>query len=122
MQNTDRIRKKEHDSLTKDCKETSPRLITDSVDSGEDSHSGLSMYEINIMTGMLKLAKLKVKDSMIKTKHVFMISDSTRLDKRTLENIWKTGFSRIPVFKRRDKQHVIGYLLIKSLILVSLET
>lgn len=117
LQNSDRIRKKEQDCLNKDYSEKSPQLITESVDS--EDNSGLSMYEINIMTGMLKLAKLKVKDSMIKTKQVFMISDSTRLDKKTLEDIWKSGFSRIPVFKRRDKQHIIGYLLIKSLILVS---
>jgi metal transporter CNNM len=119
LQNSDRIRKKENDCVTKDYDKISLQSSTEGVDSSENSNIGLSMYEINIMTGMLKLAKLKVEDSMIKTKQVFMISDSTRLDKKTLENIWKSGFSRIPVFRRRDKQHIIGYLLIKSLILVS---
>jgi metal transporter CNNM len=119
LQNSDRIRKKENDCVTKDYDKISPQSSTEGMDSNENSNIGLSMYEINIMTGMLKLAKLKVEDSMIKTKQVFMISDSTRLDKKTLENIWKSGFSRIPVFRRRDKQHIIGYLLIKSLILVS---
>lgn len=88
-------------------------------DKSEENEDGLSMYEINIMTGILKLAKLQVKDSMIKMKNVYMISDSTRLDIGTLERLWNCGFSRIPVFKRRDKQHIVGYLLIKSLILVS---
>ena len=86
--------------------------------SSDDVDEGLTMYEINIMTGILKLSKLQVKDSMIKIKNVFMISDSTRLDSGTLESLWNSGFSRIPVFKRRDKQHIVGYLLIKSLILV----
>jgi metal transporter CNNM len=120
LQNSDRIRsKKENDGVTKDYEELSPQALTDGINSEGNSNIGLSMYEINIMTGMLKLAKLKVQDSMIKTKQVFMISDSTRLDKKTLENILFSGFSRIPVFRRRDKQHIIGYLLIKSLILVS---
>jgi metal transporter CNNM len=123
LQNSDRVRlsskKKENDGVTKDYDKLSPQSLTDGTDSEENSNIGLSMYEINIMTGMLKLAKLKVADSMIKTKQVFMISDSTRLDKKTLENILFSGFSRIPVFRRRDKQHIIGYLLIKSLILVS---
>ena len=88
-------------------------------DKSEENEDGLSIYEINIMTGILKLAKLQVKDSMIKMKNVYMISDSTRLDIGTLERLWNCGFSRIPVFRRRDKQHIIGYLLIKSLILVS---
>lgn len=87
-------------------------------DSSEEKEDGLSLYEINIMTGILKLSTLLVKDSMIGIKNVFMISDSTRLDIKTLESLWNSGFSRIPVFKRKDKQHFIGYLLIKSLILV----
>jgi metal transporter CNNM len=103
----------------KDRMQKIPSLESLGADGSEEDEGGLSMYEINIMTGILKLSKLKVKDSMIKIKSVFMISDSTRLDQETLQLLWNSGFSRIPVFKRRDKQHIIGYLLIKSLILVS---
>jgi metal transporter CNNM len=103
-----------------DIKKVSSNNSITSLNSDEnENNDGLSLYEINIMTGILKLSKLQVKDSMIKIKNVFMISDSTRLDSGTLESLWNSGFSRIPVFKRRDKQHIVGYLLIKSLILVS---
>ena len=130
LQNSDRTRRKdnhgertENRTSVKDGKEgknmdranSMESAVSESTDETED---GLTMYEINIMTGILKLSKLQVKDSMIKIKNVFMISDSTRLDSNTLESLWNSGFSRIPVFKRRDKQHIIGYLLIKSLILV----
>ena len=130
LQNSDRTRRKENhgertenrtsvkdgkDLKNMDRANSMESAVSESTDETED---GLTMYEINIMTGILKLSKLQVKDSMIKIKNVFMISDSTRLDSNTLESLWNSGFSRIPVFKRRDKQHIIGYLLIKSLILV----
>ena len=134
LQNSDRSRRKEtnnsnrrleshHNSIkTNDTLKNSPSMNSLPSLESEQSEEGLSMYEIKIMTGILKLAKLHVRDSMIKIKNVFMISDSTRLDSGTLESLWNSGFSRIPVFKRRDKQHIIGYLLIKSLILVCLQT
>lgn len=136
LQNTDRSRRKGHGETVDSSKsQLSPKICSEkpqpttkksrsndslSSDSSDESDEGLSTYEINIMTGILKLAKLHVRDSMIKIKSVYMISDSTRLDIGTLERLWNCGFSRIPVFRRRDKQHIIGYLLIKSLILVSL--
>jgi metal transporter CNNM len=136
LQNSDRSRRKGRGEAIEALKiQSSPKVPSDktpptakkskssdslSSDSSDESDEGLSTYEINIMTGILKLAKLHVRDSMIKIKSVYMISDSTRLDIGTLERLWNCGFSRIPVFRRRDKQHIIGYLLIKSLILVSL--
>jgi metal transporter CNNM len=134
LQNNDRTRKRDKADVMESLKvKSSPKSekihtlkhssSKDSFmsDSSEGSEGGLSTYEVNIMTGILKLAKLQVKNSMIKIKSVYMISDSTRLDTGTLERLWNCGFSRIPVFKRRDKQHIIGYLLIKSLILVCID-
>lgn len=133
LQNNDRTRRRDKADVMESLKKSSPKnekmpslkhsSSKDSFmsDSSEGSEGGLSTYEVNIMTGILKLAKLQVKNSMIKIKSVYMISDSTRLDTGTLERLWNCGFSRIPVFKRRDKQHIIGYLLIKSLILVCID-
>jgi CBS domain containing-hemolysin-like protein len=56
---------------------------------------------------------------MIAISDVFMLSDSILLHRDVLENIWNSGFSRIPVFHRRDRQHITGYLLVKSLVTVS---
>lgn len=84
---------------------------------GEKKES-LTTHEINLMTGILKLSKFTVKDAMIPMNRVFMISSSTRLDEKSLYDILDSGFSRIPVFKRHDKQFFLGYLLVKELIVV----
>jgi metal transporter CNNM len=90
----------------------------DDREDDEEDNEGLCASEISIITGMLKLSKEKVKQHMLQMKEVFMISDSTRLDDEMLEVIWNKGHSRIPVYRRKDKQHILGYLLVKSLILV----
>ena len=80
---------------------------------------GLSASEVNLMLGVLNLSKLTVGSAMIPTDHVYMISSSNRLDdRRCLFEILESGFSRIPVFYRQDKTSVIGYLLVKELIMV----
>lgn len=81
--------------------------------------STLSRYEVNLMTGILKLAKFTVKDAMIPMRKVFMISSSTKLDENSMYDILDSGFSRIPVFKRRDKQWILGYMLVKELIVLN---
>jgi len=88
-------------------------------DGEEEEEEGLTANEVSILTGMLKLSKLTVKDRMISIKEVFMMSDSTRLDETTLDRIWHCGYSRIPVYHRKDKQHVMGYILVKALILIN---
>ena len=87
----------------------------------DDDDDVLSGNEVKILTGMLQLPKLYVRNTMIPIRSAYMISDSTRLDDATVEAIWNQGFSRVPVFKRKDKQHILGYLLVKSLILVNPE-
>jgi metal transporter CNNM len=80
----------------------------------------LSDNEVSLMTGILRLSKFTVKDTMIPIKRVNMVSSSTRLDEKSLYDILDSGFSRIPVFKRHDRQHILGYMLVKELIVVSL--
>ena len=99
----------------------SPQHFKESPSANDEDDEGLSGNEVKILTGMLQLSKLFVRETMIPIKCAFMISDSTRLDGATVDAIWNQGFSRVPVFKRKDKQHILGYLLVKSLILVNPE-
>ena len=56
---------------------------------------------------------------MIPMEKVFMVSSSNSLDDvRFLAKILETGYSRIPVFYRKDTSHILGYMLVKELILV----
>lgn len=86
----------------------------DSVESGE----GLSTHEVNLMTGVLRLSKYTIKNAMIPAKKVFMISGSTHLNEKSLYDILDCGFSRILVYRRHDRQHLMGYMLVKTLIVV----
>jgi len=50
--------------------------------------------------------------------NVFVIDDSICC--RSLEEIQLFGYSRIPVYNRKDKCSIIGFLLAKRLIVVSM--
>jgi metal transporter CNNM len=82
------------------------------------SFSGLVTRQINIIHGTIDLQKKTVKDCMIPYDRVFMMSNETVLDKPALELASKQGYSRIPVFDPRNKNEIVGILLMKKLVLV----
>jgi metal transporter CNNM len=51
---------------------------------------------------------------------VFCLQADERLDYQTISRIFKSGFSRIPVYDR-DKNDMLGLLLTKDLILLDPE-
>lgn len=108
---------------SKEIVQSSESFISEmaSVDFEEEGEENerLTGHEVNLMTGILKLSKVMVKDAMIPMNKVFRISSSTRLDEKSLYDILDSGFSRIPVYRRHDKQYIIGYLLVKELIVVN---
>jgi CBS domain containing-hemolysin-like protein len=80
---------------------------------------GLSAGEVTLMLGVLNLAKQTVGCAMIALEKVFMVSSANRLDDRAfLQGVLRSGFSRIPVFYRDNNHHILGYMLVKELILV----
>lgn len=89
------------------------------MEEGDSPEDGLSSHEVNLMTGILKLSTCTVRSAMIPVKKVFMISGCTRLNEKSLYDILDCGFSRILVFKKHDRAHLMGYLLVKSLIVVN---
>ena len=81
---------------------------------------GLSSSEVTLLVGVLNLSKLTVGCAMIDIQKVYMVSSSNRLDDRSfLQSVMQTGFSRIPVFKQQNPGLLLGYMLVKELILVS---
>ena len=89
------------------------------IDSTSNDSEEISHYEISIMTGILKLSKVSVSEIMIHMKDMYMLSDSIKLDDNILHAILRSGYSRIPIFKRKDKQHIKGYLLVKTLVIIN---
>ena len=49
---------------------------------------------------------------------VFMLDDEETLNFETLVNIYNSGFSRIPVYKKHDFNDIVGWFHIKDLTLV----
>jgi len=86
----------------------------------EYTDDGLSSSEVNLMLGVLNLSKHTVGVAMIPFEKVYMISSSNRLDDMAcLQDIMLSGFSRIPVYYRNSKRLLMGYMLVKELIVVS---
>ena len=84
-----------------------------------DSSSELTRDEIGIMTGVLRLSQLTAYDAMIPIGQVSMISSNVVLDEVALEKIMSVGFSRYPVFDDKDRDFILGYLLVKKLIVIN---
>lgn len=76
----------------------------------------LSAHEADVITGVLGLTKITVKDVCKPMSKVAMLSTEQLLDRETIDIIDKVGFSRLPVFKGYDMTHILGYLIVKRLI------
>jgi metal transporter CNNM len=82
-----------------------------------------SMYEeeeVNIIAGALKYRELPVSDVMTPVEHVYMISVADKLDYKLIYEIFKSGYSRIPVYEK-DRDDVVGLVLAKDLIFIDPE-
>lgn len=100
-------------------------------------HGGdLSIDAVTIMRGALDLQEKKVKNSMTYIDDVFMLPAKAKLDRPTIQRIFESGHSRIPIYEYVDDeadraavqageysevgQHrkIIGCLLAKNLLLL----
>jgi len=77
----------------------------------------------NIMTGALNLETKFVKDVMMPWDNVYKININDRLNFEILLEIFKKGYSRIPVFSNNSNEDVeiVGILFVKELILLDPE-
>jgi len=84
--------------------------------------SELQSKVANIMTGALNLDDKFVRDIMIPWETVYKISIDTRLNFEVLLEIFKKGYSRIPVYRNNEnEQEIVGILFVKELILLDPE-
>lgn len=76
--------------------------------------------EANAMAGALTYKNIPVKDAMTAMEHTFMLGVDEKLSFETIGKIFKTGYSRIPVFEI-SKNNIIGLLFVKDLIFLDPE-
>ena len=72
------------------------------------------------MTGALRYHGMSVRDVMTPLQNTFMLSSDERLGFDTVAKIFKTGYSRIPVYEV-TKSNVVGLLFVKDLIFLDPE-
>ena len=91
------------------------RIHVENPDAQEES--GLNKDDGNLLTGALEYKDKKVYDVMTTLDKVFMIENGTRLTFQVLMDIYKSGFTRIPVYEI-DRQNIVGMLFTKDLVLI----
>ena len=79
---------------------------------------GLQSYQTKMIQGAIDIQRHKVKDIMIPFDRMCSIRIGKKMDFKRAKNY--ASFSRIPVYMRRDKHAIIGFMLIKSLVGVDL--
>lgn len=81
-------------------------------------HTQLEADEVAIISGALKLKKIKVDQVMTCIEDVFMLPMDCQLDRDTIRMIIEKGYSRIPVYDFGDRTQIRGLILAKDLALL----
>ena len=74
----------------------------------------------NAMAGALTYKNIQVKDAMTGMEQTFMLEVDEKLSFDTIGKIFKTGYSRIPVYEI-SRNNIIGLLFVKDLIFLDPE-
>ena len=79
--------------------------------------SGLNPEDAAMLTGVLEYKHMTVKDVMTDLDKVYMIELNTKMTFSVLMEIYKSGFTRIPVYEG-TRSNIVGILFTKDLILI----
>ncbi|KIH64045.1 hypothetical protein ANCDUO_05648 [Ancylostoma duodenale] len=80
--------------------------------------NGQVSNELKIAVGAMEIADKVVEDVMTRLADVFMIPDTTVLNTKTVAEIVRMGYTRIPVYSDGDKNNVTDILFVKDLALL----
>lgn len=81
-------------------------------------HTQLEADEVAIISGALKLKKIKVDQIMTRIEDVFMLPIDCQLNRETIRRIIEKGYSRIPVYEYGDRKQIVALILAKDLALL----
>lgn len=81
-------------------------------------HTQLGEDEVAIISGALKLKKIKVDQIMTRIEDVFMLPLDCKLDRDTIKRIIEKGYSRIPIYDFGDRKQIVALIFAKDLALL----
>lgn len=76
----------------------------------------LTQDEVTIISAVLDLKEKEVQEIMTPIENVFTMSADRILDEKTVQEIFDSGFSRIPIYLPNEPTNFIGMLLVRVLI------
>lgn len=79
-------------------------------------NSGLKPYQTRMIKSVLDEKEGFVEKLMVSANKIFRLNIDMVIDNSAAKKLTRAGFSRIPVYEKKDKNRIIGVLLIKTLI------
>ena len=98
-----------------DRNELKTLMLVHAKEHGEES--GLNQTDVSLITGAMTLHDKTVAECVTPMEQEYMLEASERLNEATLQSIWSTGHSRIPVY-RVTRNNIVGMLFTKDLLAV----
>lgn len=83
-------------------------------------HGAMDAEAGNVAQGAIKYQDMIVRDVMTKAEDFYILSADDLLSFKKITEIFKAGYSRVPVFDK-DRNDIVGLLLVKDLIFVDPE-
>lgn len=80
--------------------------------------NNLEADEVNIISGALKIKRIKISEVMTRIEDVYMLDETAVLDFDTIQAIVEKGYSRIPVHEAGNRRNIVAVLFAKDLALV----
>lgn len=84
----------------------------------------LDPTEVDLIEGALQMKTILAMDVYTPLSHVFSVSDDLILDRKGFTEIYRQGYSRVPVYRKsddpetEDRTRILGFLMVRQLILI----
>lgn len=94
------------------------------VDVHAESHGQggeLTHDETMIIKGAMDLREKKVVEVLTPLENTFMLPSDAKLDQQTMMSILASGHSRIPVYQSGMRHNLLGFVIVKEMLLISPE-